>query len=239
MKRAILAILTAALLLPTTLLAQQRLSVDIQTVTVSQGKKVTATKSLYLNPDGRLVSVTHRPHHIITLTNALGEMRIYNPKDNTVVVADNKEMASSKETVSMFASGRFVDMDLPMYGYKQTDIRQDGALTIKTFEPQAKTQGIIKVELVFERHLPVCMIYYGPKGNAIRKVYFSRYELGRVPMPMRITEVEYTSPTDSLIMLSTYSNLTIGADAQSEMFDFEIPANAVKVALEQPNALKK
>lgn len=239
MKRAILAILTAALLLPTTLLAQQRLSVDIQTVTVAQGKKVTATKSLYLNPDGRLVSVTHHPHHIITLTNALGEMRIYNPKDNTVVVADNKEMASSKETVSMFASGRFVDMDLPMYGYKQTDIRQDGALTIKTFEPQAKTQGIIKVELVFERHLPVCMIYYGPKGNAIRKVYFSRYELGRVPMPMRITEVEYTSPTDSLIMLSTYSNLTIGADAQSEMFDFEIPANAVKVALEQPNALKK
>ena len=228
-----------SLLLPTLAIAQQRLSVDIQTVTVSQGKKVTATKSLYLNPDGRLVSVTHRPQHIITLTNALGEMRIYNPKDNTVVVADNKEMASSKETVSMFASGRFVDMDLPMYGYKQTDIRQDGALTIKTFEPQAKTQGIIKVELVFERHLPVCMIYYGPKGNAIRKVYFSRYELGRVPMPMRITEVEYTSPTDSLIMLSTYSNLTIGADAQSEMFDFEIPANAVKVALEQPNALKK
>ena len=239
MKRAILAILTAALLLPTTLLAQQRLSEDPQTVTVAQGKKVRATRSLYLNPDGRLVSVTHRPHHIITLTNALGEMRIYTPKDNTVVVADIKEMASSKETVSMFASGRFVDMDLPMYGYKQTDIRQDGALTIKTFEPQAKTQGIIKVELVFERHLPVCMIYYGPKGNAIRKVYFSRYELGRVPMPMRITEVEYTSPTDSLIMLSTYSNLTIGADAQSEMFDFEIPANAVKVALEQPNALKK
>ena len=228
-----------SLLLPTLAIAQQRLSVDVQTVTVAQGKKVTATKSLYLNPDGRLVSVTHRPHHIITLTNALGEMRIYNPKDNTVVVTDNKEMASSKETVSMFASGRFVDMDLPMYGYKQTDIRQDGALTIKTFEPQAKTQGIIKVELVFERHLPVCMIYYGPKGNAIRKVYFSRYELGRVPMPMRITEVEYTSPTDSLIMLSTYSNLTIGADAQSEMFDFEIPANAVKVALEQPNALKK
>lgn len=224
---------------PTTLLAQQRLSVDIQTITVSQGKKVTATKSLYLNPDGRLVSVTHRPHHIITLTNALGEMRIYNPKDNTVVVADNKEMASSKETVSMFASGRFVDMDLPMYGYKQTDIRQDGALTIKTFEPQAKTQGIIKVELVFERHLPVCMIYYGPKGNAIRKVYFSRYELGRVPMPMRITEIEYTSPTDSLIMLSTYTNLVIGAEAQSEMFDFEVPTDAVKVALDKQKSLKK
>jgi hypothetical protein len=91
----------------------------------------------------------------------------------------------------------------------------------------------VKVELAFDRHLPVCMVYYGPKGNAIRKVYFSRYELGRVPMPMRITEVEYTSPTDSLIMLSTYSNLTIGADAQSEMFDFEVPTDAVKVALDK------
>ena len=238
MKRSILSILIA-LLLPTALLAQQRLSVDIQTVTVSKGKKVTATKSLYLNPDGRLVSVTNRPQHIITLTNAIGEMRIYNPKDNTVVVADDKEVSSSKEIVSMFASGRYVDMDLPVYGYKQTDIRQEGGLTIKTFEPKAKTQGVAKVELVFDRHLPVCIAYYGPKGGAVRKVYFSRYELGRLPMPMRITEVEYTSPTDSLVRLSTYTNLAVGADAQSEMFDFEVPADAVKVALDKQKVLKK
>lgn len=236
MKTKLLILLT--LLLPTLALAQQRLSIDVQTVTVANGKKVTATKSLYLSPDGRLVSEVHRPQHIITTTNALGEMKMYNPVDNTVMLTDDKEVASSKDIVSIFASGRFVDMDLPMYGYTQSGIRQQDGMTIKTFEPKSKTSGAAKVELVFERHLPVCMVYYGPKGKAVRKVYFSRYELGRVPMPMRITEVEYTSPTDSLIRLSTYSNLVIGAEAQSEMFDFQVPSDAVKIAPEQPQMTK-
>lgn len=219
-----------ALLIPAVSTAQQHISVDVQTVTVADGKKVTATQSLYLNPDGRLVSETHRPQHLITLTNTFGEMRIYNPKENTVVVADNKEVASNKEVVAMFASGRFVDMDLPVYGYQQTDIKQQEGLTIKSFEPKQKTEGVAKVELVFEQRLPICMVYYGPKGKAVRKVYFSRYELGRVPMPMRITEVEYTSPTDSIVKLSTYSNLVVGSEAQSEMFDFQVPADATKIA---------
>ncbi|MBQ3071019.1 MAG: hypothetical protein IJD12_04975 [Tidjanibacter sp.] len=226
--------LLLALLVPAVATAQQRLSVDVQTVTVGGGKKVTATKSLYLNPDGRLVSEVHRPRHLITLTNSLGEMRIYNPADNSVVVADDKEVASSKEVVAMFASGRYVDMDLPLYGYTQRDVRQSDGLTVKTYEPKAKTKGAAKVELVFDRHLPVCMVYYGPKGDAVRKVYFSRYELGRIPMPMRITEVEYISPTDSVVTLSTYTNLVVGAEAQSEMFDFKVPADAVKVAPEKP-----
>lgn len=236
MKTKLLILLT--LLLPTLALAQQRLSVDVQTITVSGGKKVTATKSLYLTPDGRLISEMQRPQHIITTTNALGEMRIYNPADNTVMIVDDKELASSKELVTMFASGRFMDMDLPVYGYTQSDIRQQDGMTIKTFEPKSKTNGAAKVELVFERHLPVCMVYYGPKGNAVRKVYFSRYELGRVPMPMRITEVEYSSPTDSLIRLSTYSKLVIGAEAQSEMFDFQVPSDAVKIAPEKGKPAK-
>jgi hypothetical protein len=43
---------------------------------------------------------------------------------------------------------------------------------------------------------------------------------------MRITEIEYSSPRDSVVRLSTYSNLLVGSRANSPMFDFLVPANA-------------
>lgn len=206
---------------------QMRLSVDVTTVQVSQGKKVTTERSLYLHPDGRLVAEQHRPTRLVTLTNSLGEIRIYDPQSNQLVVMNDKEMASSKELVSMFASGSYVDMGLPMYGYQQSDVRNEGGLLIKSYTPTA-TNAIAKVELVFENHLPICMIYYNAKGDEVRKLYFSRYSYGRIPMPMRITEIEYTTERDSLVRLSTYSNLLFDSNASSEMFDYKIPAEAVR-----------
>lgn len=228
--------LSLFLMLPLVVCGQQRASIDVQTVTVAEGKKVTTTQSHYLGSDGRLVTEQHRPKRLISQTNTLGEMRIYNPEDNTVIVTNDKEAASIKELFTLFVMGRYVDMDLPQYGYLPSEVTQQEGLTIKTFVPKAKTQGVEKVELVFQRHLPICMVYYGPKGKAVRKLYFSKYEMGRVLMPMRVTEVEYTPPTDSLVRLSTYSNLLVGAEAVSEMFDFVVPADATQIALE--NALQ-
>lgn len=221
------------LLVPTMVWGQHRASADVQTVTVAKGKKMTVTKSIYLSPDGRMVTEQHRPQRMIFLTNALGEMRIYNPADNSVVLVDDRELASDKDLLAVFATGRYVDMDLPLYGYVQSGVEQREGLTIKTFEPKTKNKGVEKVELAFDRHLPICMIYYGTKDNAVRKLYFSKYNLGRIPMPMRITEVEYTTPTDSLVRLSTYSNLVVGGEATSEMFDFVVPADAKMMAFDK------
>ena len=41
-----------------------------------------------------------------------------------------------------------------------------------------------------------------------------------------ITEIEYTPKRDSLVRLSTYSNLCFDGEAQSPLFDFQIPADA-------------
>lgn len=228
--------LVAMLFVATPLLrAQHRLSVDVTTVQVSEGKKVTTQRSLYLNPDGRLVAEQHKPMHLISLTNALGEMRIYDPKNNEVAVINDKELASSKEIVSIFSSGAYTDMALPLYGFDQSDTRREDGLIIKTFVPKA-IGTVAKVELVFSDRLPICMIYYNGAGESLRKVYFSRYEYGRIPMPMRVTEIEYTSQRDSLVRLSTYSNLLFGAEASSEMFDYVIPKDAGRTTID-PNML--
>ena len=226
------------LLVPAVVAAQVRLSVDEKSVQISGGKKMTTERNIYLNADGTMVCVQQRPAYSISQTNTLGEMRIYTPKDNTIIAIDNKEMASSKNIVAMFASGAYMDMALPLYGYTQSEVRSEEGLLIKTYTPDSA--GVIaKVELVFQNHLPICMVYYNGKGQSMRKLYFSRYEYGRIPMPMRVTEVEYTSPTDSLVTLSTYSNLLFGEEATSEMFDWQPPADAKRTEIDPQTLLAK
>lgn len=213
--------------------AQQRLSVDVTSVQVADGKKMTTESSIYLHPDGRMINVQQRPTYTITQTNSLGEMRLYNPKDNTVIVLNDREMASSRNIVAMFASGAYTDMALGQYGFTQSGTRNEEGMLIKTFEPKSMTaNGAAKVEIVFRSHLPICMLYYNAKGECLRKVYFSRYEYGRIPLPMRVTEVEYTSKSDSLVRLSTYSNLLFGEEATSEMFEWQIPSDAKRTDID-------
>lgn len=218
--------------------AQYRLSVDVTTVQVAEGKKVTTERALYLHPDGRMVAEQFRPVHLISLTNALGEMRIYDPKSNEVAVMNDKEMASSKEVVAIFASGAYVDMGLPLYGFSHTSTRREGENIIKTFTPKS-VGAVAKVELVLDKMMPICMLYFDGKGEVVRKVYFSKYEYGRVPMPMRITEIEYTPKRDSIVRLSTYSNLLFGAEATSEMFDYEIPKGARRTNVDPSKILSR
>ena len=51
-----------------------------------------------------------------------------------------------------------------------------------------------------------------------------------------ITEIEYTPKRDSLVRLSTYSNLLFDAEADSAMFDWQVPADAKRVDID-PNTL--
>jgi hypothetical protein len=219
--------LLTLLLLTTTLsaIAQQRVSVDVKTVQVAEGKRVTTERSIYLTSDGRMIAEQHRPVHLISLANSIGEMRIYDPRKNEVAMVSDKELASGKEIVAMFAWGTYNDMGLPAYGFRQSNVRYEDGLTIKTFTPKSHA-NISEVELVFQNLLPICMIYYDSKLQPVRKVYFSNYKHDRIPMPMRITEIEYSSPRDSVVRLSTYSNLLVGPRANSPMFDFQVPANA-------------
>jgi len=210
--------------------AQSRVTADVRSVSVNAGQKVTVEKRLFLRNTGRLVIEQTRPEHLIYVTNSLGEMKIYNPEKNQVMIVSDAEASSGKELLSMFMNNGYVDMGLPLYGYKQTKVQEVDGQTVKTFTPTADNKGVAKIELVFERQLPVCMVYYGHKGKAIRKVFFSRYISDRMVMPTRITEIEYTSPRDSIVRLSTYSNFLYDNDAISPMFDYKIPDKATPVS---------
>ncbi len=229
MNRRLLTII--ALLLPIVATAQVRLSIDEKSVQVAEGKKQTRERSIYLHPDGKMVTEQHSPVRTISLSNSLGEMRIYTPSTGEVVAISDKEMASNKELVAVFASGAYTDMALGAYGYTQSEMRSEDGVVIKTFIPKS-TAGVAKVELAFQNHLPICMVYYNGKDEVVRKVYFSRYEFGRIPMPMRITEIEYTPKRDSLVRLSTFSNLRFDSDATSEMFDWQVPADAKRIEID-------
>lgn len=226
------AMLLLAVAMPIVAVAQVRLSVDEQCVHVVEGKKMTMERSLCLHADGRLVVEQIRPRHTVTLSNPFGEVRIYDTASNIVSFVNNDKYASSKEMISIFASGSYIDMALPLYGYTQSDIRNENGVIVKTFTPKTVTTTA-KVELIFQNHLPICMIDYNAKGEEMRKLYFSRYQYERIPLPMRITEIEYLpAKSDSLVRLTTYSNLRFDGDAVSELFDFQIPTDAQRVEID-------
>lgn len=229
---------TLLLFIPLMASAQVRLSIDERSVQVAGGKKMTTERSIYLHPDGKITNVQHRPVYTISQSNTLGEVRIYDPKSNSVMSMNDKELSSSRNTIAMFASGAYTDMGLGQYGFLQSGLRNEEGLLIKTFEPKS-VGAVAKVEIVFQQHLPICMLYYSAKGECMRKVYFANYEYGRIPMPMRITEIEYTPKRDSLVRLSTYSNLLFGEDASSEMFDWQIPADAQRTEVDPKQLLQQ
>lgn len=214
--------------------AQQRAQVDVTSVSVHRGQKLTIRKSLYWRNNGRMVIDQTAPEHFVYLTNTLGEMKAYNPATNQVMVASDKEFSSTKEMFTMFASGSYLDMGLPYYGYTQSSVETVDGRVVKTFSSnQAAAKGISRIELVFERHTPIYMAYYMAKGEVVRKVYFSRYVSDRVLMPTRITDIEYAKG-DSTVTLSLYDNFRFDHEADSPMFDFTIPDDAEAVPFTMP-----
>ncbi len=221
-------ITAAALLVPAGASAQRRISADVEVKQAAGGKVATITKRVHCSSDGRAVIQFLKPQEYILVTNMKGETRMYIPGSNEVIVDNSAAMTSQDELISVFMSGRAEDLGLGMYGYRlQSTSREDG-LVKKTYVTD-RSGDIPRVEIVCDNFLPIYCAYLDASGKAVTKTYYSNYvQAGRMKLPTRTTSITYTSPKDSSVMRTIYSDIVV--DGDDPLFDFKIPANAKVVS---------
>ena len=217
-------LLAVLLLSPAGASAQRRISADVEVKQAAAGKVATVTKRVHCSIDGRAVIHFLKPQDYILVTNVKGETRMYIPGTNEVIVDNSATLTSQDELISVFMSGRAEDLGLGMYGYRlQSTAREDG-LVKKTFVTD-KPGDIPKVEIVYDNFRPIYCGYLDASGKAVTKTYYSNYvPAGRMLIPTRLTSITYTSPKDSSVMRTIYSDIRV--DGDDPMFDFQIPADA-------------
>ena len=230
--RTIFFLAAALLLAPTGLSAQRRSMADVEVKQAAGGKVATVTKRVHCSNDGRAVIHFLKPQDYIVVTNLKGETRMYIPSTNEVVVDNSASLTSQDELISVFMSGRAEDLGLGLFGYRlQSTAREDG-LVKKTYVTD-KSGDIPKVEIVYDNFLPIYCGYIDASGRTVSKTYYSDYApAGRTMLPRRTTSITYTSPKDSSVMRTIYSNLRV--DEDDPLFDFEVPANAKVVTPKVP-----
>ena len=218
----------AALLVPAGASAQRRISADVEVKQAAGGKVATVTKRVHCSADGRAVIHFLKPQEYILVSNIKGETKMYIPSTNEVIVDNSAAVTSQDELVSVFMSGRAEDLGLGMYGYRlQGTTREDG-LVKKTYVTD-KAGDIPKVEIVYENFLPIYCGYVDASGKTITKTYYSQYvPAGRMMLPTRTTSITYTSPKDSSVMRTIYSDIRV--DDDDPLFDFQVPSNAKVVS---------
>ena len=214
---------------PVNRVEQMQLNVTIQTLT--KGEVITVKGNVYYRvANGLMVTRFTYPREIITITNAQGELKNYNVKDNSVMQLQGADFSSKQSFLYNFLSGRHLDMGLKEIGFSMTSSKiEDGLVVSKWNAPIMETSlGNTSIELVHENRLPIYMGVF-IKDSLISKTYYTNYQnINEIRIPFNITEISYINgKKDSLVTRKKYSNVLLNSPVDPTYLEFEIPANAV------------
>ena len=209
----------------------EKLSASFISRQVQQGKSATVKGELYYQNNGNLTSHFNVPKEYVLIANKLGESKVYDPAENTVMLFQNLMYSTQSSQFAYFFSGKKSDMGLSNFGYIQEKTYFDGKLYVsewklKKQEPKSLIQ---KVKLVLDQQKPIYMDYKDKTGKIIRKVFYYNYQkLMNFDFPTTTTEIIYEGK-DSTVSKTTYDNFKINEEAKSKYFNFIIPTNAKSI----------
>ncbi|MFP4060372.1 MAG: hypothetical protein ACOCXD_01075 [Bacteroidota bacterium] len=206
-----------------------RVSLHVESKKIFKGKVVTVESDIYYSYEtGNKVTHYTSPEEFFFISNNLGEVKIYYPGKNQVVINQGAVFSNKYDDLHFFLNNRADDMGLREMGFKLEKTEFDNSLMISSwYPPVSLVEQISKIELVHEEYIPIYMAHHGPRSDIIRKVYYSDYhhENG-INLPTRITEIEYVADGDSIVTRKQLMNLRFGGAAISPYFNFRIPDNA-------------
>lgn len=221
------------LIIYTSLLLQystvEKISANMESKTMQAKKYIKTTGKVYYKNTGA-VMVTHftYPTEQITMTNANGEFKHYNYKDNSVNRQQGPDMSSKQSIFYFVLNAKTQDMGLSSSGFEISKTEVKEKMVITTWRPKdPKSNKIGKAVLVHENYLPIYMAFYNQSEKIYNKIYYSGYtKISTVQFPTKITEFQYLEDGDSVITKRTYSNFKTNSDVEETYFNFKIPANA-------------
>lgn len=209
--------------------SSQRVSATSMTETLQQGKLIRINSELYFEiAEGKIISWNHQPEESVYISNPLGEAQIYYPGNNTVLIRKDPAYSSKNHTLYQFINNQHYDLGLNEMGFTVISTRDEKDLVITTWQaPTHMLQQVDKIELVHQGFLPLYAAYKNTRGETILKIYYSDFNpVVHTMLPGRVTEIIFTTPTDSVIRRTTYANFRSGGDIDRKGFDFRIPADA-------------
>jgi outer membrane lipoprotein-sorting protein len=209
----------------------EKLSLKMISKTLKNGKSISATADLFYQTNGGLlVTRFTNPFEFLVITNNKGEVKMYDPKENSVSLGQNAEMSSEGSFIYQFLNGSIQDMGLKKEGYKITGSRMEDGMMVTVLSPPASTPNVAKVELVHDHYKPIFMGFFDSKQRPTQKIYYSNYtQVDKFNLPLSITEMQYIylkDKKDSIITKRIYSNVQLNTAVDNTWLNFKIPSNA-------------
>lgn len=196
---------------------------------LTKGKVLSVKAEVYYKLSGGIM-VTHftSPFENITISNSKGEMKVYDPKENTVLQLQGLDYSSENSFFYNFLSKKTQDMGMKTAGYRLTDTKIEDGSVITTWVPGENIQSPIgKVEIVHEKFLPIYMGFYSHKNKLVQKIYYSNYsKVADFSLPLNITEFSYGEKGDSTVSRRLYSDPKTDLAVNEKYINFQVPANA-------------
>jgi hypothetical protein len=199
-----------------------------ETQVLSKGKKSIFKCDIYYNKEKDAV-VTHHlyPTEFVKMSNRFGEMKLYFPSTNSVTIQENSSLSTTNELLYYFVNNKLTDLGLAREGFKLVASARDEDMMVTTWQAPSALKEINQIKVVFKDMLPVYAEYFGLDGTVKKKIYYSRYtDFKTFRMPLRITEINFESKTDSTIRLSVFTDILTSGFPDENYFNYKIPDNA-------------
>jgi hypothetical protein len=195
---------------------------------LSNGTKNIFKCDIYYNKEKDAI-ITHHfyPVEFVKISNRFGEMKIYFPKSNTVTLQQNESLSTTNELLYYFINNKESDLGLSKEGFRLISTSREEDMMITIWQAPASLKIINQIKIVFRDMLPLYAEYLRLDGFIIKKIYYSKYsDFITFKIPLRITEISFENKTDSVIKLSTFSNVHTTDFPMDNYFDFKIPDDA-------------
>lgn len=206
-----------------------RISLNMESQSLRNGKKSTVTAEIYYRPVTGILTIHYlKPVDCVFMSNAKGEAKIYYPQKNEVFITQSVAYDTEKSLLYYFLSNKTSDLGLKSMGFILNETRYEDKLLITTWKaPVSLAKEFSQVELVAENYLPIYIGYYNASFKLIKKIYYYDYTtVSSIRLPLKVVEFNYLPDGDSIINRISYSNIKINELAQSTYFNFKIPENA-------------
>ncbi|MEQ8476718.1 hypothetical protein [Fulvivirga sp.] len=208
------------------------ISMEMETKTAKGGFVSATEANIFYGNDGRMTSFYTAPKKYIVLNNAKGEIKIYDQDKNTVIQQQNYLYSTETSQFYFFLNNKKSDLGLQQMGFIQSNVSfAEGLMVTEWLPPANMASQVSKVELVLEDGNPIYIAYYDANNMVTTKSYYYNYiELNQsLNFPSTITQINYSTPVDSTVSKTVYSNVQLDKKEGMESLNFQIPKDAKNI----------
>jgi hypothetical protein len=211
----------------------EKVQANIETKQLENGKSIILKSKVFYQTNGNCVTHYTYPLEYFVLTNKLGEVKVYNPIDNTVIIQQDNIYSSKTSPFYFFLSGKVNDMGVSDFGFTPTKTytEKNNIITEWKKKKMSNDMPVSMIKLVYLKENPIFMEYKDSQLNTLRKVYYYNYtKINQFNFPTIITDIVYSLKNkDSVIIKTTYSDIKTNEEANDFYFNFKIPITAKKI----------